>query len=480
MVTSPSSSKLQLTSGPVAKTLFLFTLPILFGNVLQSLNGSVNAIWIGHFLGDAALTAAANANTILFFLISGVFGIGMAASILVGQSMGARNIDHAKRVFGTSLVFFVALSLVVALGGYYFSPHLMHMMSTPADALPLAVAYLRIIFVAIPFQFAYIFLMMMLRGAGDTRTPFLFQLLSVGLDIALNPLLIFGYGPLPGLGIAGSATATLVAQCASLLALTTYLYRREHFLVLKRAELFYLRPVGSIVRALVLKGIPMGLQMMVATLAMIVMFALVNRYGTVTSAAYGACLQLWNYVQMPAIAVGMAVSTMTAQNIGARRYDRLPRIAATGMAFNLVMTGALVASIYLFNRTVLGLFLPDHSAALPVARHINALVAWSYIPFGISFVLFGVMRASGIVVPPLLILTFSFWAVRPGFAWLLMPHWGADALWWSFGVGSMTTVALAALYYRFGDMQQKHPMVVAQAQQSTEAEAATPVTGAAP
>lgn len=123
-----TTSKLQLTSGPVAKNLFLFTLPILFGNVLQSLNGSVNAIWIGHFLGDAALTAAANANTILFFLISGVFGIGMAASILVGQSMGASNVDYAKRVFGTSLVFFIALSLVVALGGYYFSPHLMHMM----------------------------------------------------------------------------------------------------------------------------------------------------------------------------------------------------------------------------------------------------------------------------------------------------------------------------------------------------------------
>ncbi|MGI4848443.1 MAG: MATE family efflux transporter [Janthinobacterium lividum] len=475
-----TTSKLQLTSGPIPKNLFLFTLPILFGNVLQSLNGSVNAIWIGHFLGDAALTAAANANTILFFLISGVFGIGMAASILVGQSMGAKNLDYAKRVVGTGVVFFIGLSLVTAVFGYYFSPHLMHMMGTPSGALPLAVAYLRIIFIAIPFQFAYIFLMMMLRGAGDTRTPFLFQLLSVGLDIALNPLLIFGWGPVPGFGIAGSAMATLMAQSLSLLALTLYLYWRQHFLVLQRSELFYLRPNTAIIRALVVKGIPMGLQMMVATLAMILMFTLVNRYGVITSAAYGACLQLWNYVQMPAIAVGMAVSTMTAQNIGARQFERLPRIAATGLAFNFVMTGALVGSIYLFNRTALGLFLPGHSAALPVAQHINALVAWSYIPFGISFVLFGVMRASGIVLPPLAILTFSFWVVRPGFAWLLMPHWGANALWWSFGAGSMTTVALAALYYRFGDMKQKRPMVVGQAGGSEQAESTMVVPGAAP
>src|ERR1700682_1653876 len=95
-----------LTEGPIARALFFFTLPILASNVLQSLNGSVNAIWVGHFLGEAALTATSNANTILFFLISLVFGIGMASAILVRQSIGAKNREQAKRVVGNGVAFF--------------------------------------------------------------------------------------------------------------------------------------------------------------------------------------------------------------------------------------------------------------------------------------------------------------------------------------------------------------------------------------
>ncbi|MDF2692999.1 MAG: efflux family protein, partial [Labilithrix sp.] len=103
----------NLTEGAIGKTLVVFSLPILVTNVLQSLNGSVNAVWVGRYLGSAALTATSNANTILFLLIGSVFGIGMAASILVGQAVGARDVARAKRVVGTSAAFFFSASLVV-------------------------------------------------------------------------------------------------------------------------------------------------------------------------------------------------------------------------------------------------------------------------------------------------------------------------------------------------------------------------------
>ncbi|HEV7815628.1 MAG TPA: MATE family efflux transporter [Janthinobacterium sp.] len=459
--TSPPSRS-ALIEGPIAKTLFFFTLPILFGNVLQSLNGSVNAVWVGHYLGEAALTATANSNAILFFLIGSVMGLGMAATILVGQSLGAKNMDQAKRVVGTSVTFFVGLSLLVALFGMLFSARLMELMRTPHDALPLAVAYLRIIFLALPFQFAYIFLMMILRGAGDTKTPFKFQILSVGLDIALNPLFIFGWGPLPGLGIAGSAVATLLAQSISLASLLVYLYRKKHFLCLHAGEGHYLRPDPAILKSMILKGIPMGLQMAVVSLSMIMMISLVNRFGSQMSAAYGACLQLWNYVQMPALAVGMAVSSMAAQNIGARRLDRVQRVALTGIAFNFLMTGGLVTLIYLFNRSALGFFLPAHVSALPLAQHINAMVAWSFVLLGVTFVLSSVMRASGAVMAPLTILFLALWCIRLPFGALLMERWGADALWYSFGVGSLSAVLMSVLYYRFGPWRNAH-MLAAQA-----------------
>ncbi|TAM32329.1 MAG: MATE family efflux transporter, partial [Rhodanobacter sp.] len=276
------------------------------------------------------------------------------------------------------------------------------------------------------------------------------MLISVGLDIGLNPLFIFGIGPFPKLGIAGSATATLIAQTTALLALLAWLYRRKHFLCLHRGELHYLKPDFAILRALVLKGLPMGMQMVVISTSALVMISLVNAYGSQTTAAYGAALQLWTYVQMPALAIGSAVSSMAAQNVGAQRWDRVGRIAAIGLGYSLLLVGTLVAIIYLFNHGALALFLPRDGEAITIAQHINAIVVWSYLFFGLGFVLFGVIRSTGAVMPPLVILAIALWCVRVPFAWLLHGHFGANAVWWSFPLGSLTMLLLAAVYYRWG------------------------------
>ena len=439
-----------LTEGAIGRTLLLFSLPILAGNVLQTLNGSVNAIWVGHGLGEAALAATSNANTILFFLIGSMFGFGMAANILVGQSIGANKLDQAKRAVGTSLTFFLLLSVLFAALGFALSERLMGWMNMPPDALPLATAYLRIIFLGIPFMYLLAFVSMTLRGAGDARTPFLFLLLNVLLDIALNPLFIFGFGPVPRMGIAGSAFATLIAQVVTLGALIAHLYRTRHFLALHRGEAHYLRLDRTILRALVVKGIPMGLQMIVMSLSMIALIALVNRFGSQTTSAYGACFQLWNYIQMPGMAVGMAVSSMAAQNVGAGKWQRVDRIALTGVAYNFLQTGVLVLLVYLFSRGALGLFLPAGSEAIDIAQHINAIVVWSFLFFGVSFVLAGVVRSTGAVIPPLAILFVALWLVRIPFAYALVGRWQADAIWWSFPLGSLISMTLSIAYYRFG------------------------------
>ena len=116
---------INLTEGPIGQNLLLFALPILAGNMAQSLNGSVNAVWVGRFLGESALTATANANNIMFFLIGSVFGIGMAATILIGQAIGRHDLVQARRVMGTSATFFVSISVLIAVFGWWFSPHLL-------------------------------------------------------------------------------------------------------------------------------------------------------------------------------------------------------------------------------------------------------------------------------------------------------------------------------------------------------------------
>jgi putative MATE family efflux protein len=445
-----------LTEGPILRTLLVFSLPILGANVLQSLNASVNAIWVGHYLGESAFAATSNANLILFFLLGVVFGVGMATTIMVGQTLGAHDVPGARRVVGTGLGFFVVLSLLVALGGFAATPSMLRAMGTPHDALPFATDYLRIIFIALPAMYLYTFVMMTLRGAGDSRTPFAFMLVSVVLDIALNPLFIFGLGPVPRMGIAGSAVATLIAQTVTLLALIAWLYRKKYFLCIRRDELRLLLPEPTLLRQLLLKGLPMGAQMIVISSSAIIMMSLVNRHGSQTTAAYGAAAQLWTYIQMPALAIGSAVSSMVAQNVGAKRWDRVGGIGRAGVLTNFLMTGTLVTIIYLFNRAALALFLGEDSSAIGIAQHLNHIVIWSFLLFGVTFVMFGVVRATGAVMLPLIVLVISMWLVRYPVAALLEPSWGADAIWWSFPISSLVSIGITTVYYRRGSWKKAH------------------------
>jgi Na+-driven multidrug efflux pump len=180
------------------------------------------------------------------------------------------------------------------------------------------------------------------------------------------------------------------------------------------------------------------------------MMGLVNRYGVHTSAAYGAAAQLWTYVQMPAMALGAGVSSMAAQNVGAGRIDRVAQVARIGVLCAFVITAVPVLVIYLADPWVLRIFLPAASPSLPIAMHINSYVLWGFIFFGMAFIFSGVVRATGAVWPPLLAMIVSLWIVRIPFANLLMPSMGADAVWLSFPLGSLTTLILAGGYYRWG------------------------------
>jgi putative MATE family efflux protein len=388
----------------------------------------------------------------MFLLFGVMFGFSMASTIMVAQCIGAKNIAEAKRVVGTAAVFFLGLSLLMSVAGFALAGHLMRWLGTPPDALSLALAYMRIIFLALPFMGGLFFVMAVLRGAGDSRTPFIYLAMAVALDIGLNPLLIFGWGPVPRMGIAGSALATLIAQGVSFAALVLHLYRVHHFLCIRRGELRLFIVDWSLVRLLVTKGVPMGLQMFVVSSSMIALVSLVNRFGSEETAAFSAALQLWNYVQMPALAIGAAVSSMAAQNVGAGRWNRVNRVAATGVIFNLVSGGVLIGVIYSLDRAALGLFLPAHGMALELAVHLNAIVLWSFLLFGMSLVLYGVVRAT--VVPPLIMLALALWGIRVPFAYALVDHWQADAIWWSFPVASIASVTLASLYYQFGNWRE--------------------------
>lgn len=448
-VTRPKPKR-DLLHGPITPALLMFSLPVMGGNILQSLNGSINAFWVSHSLGVTAITAIGNANIVMMLSVGVVFGIAMAANILIGQRVGAGDMAMVKRVMGTSVTFFVGLSLLVAAAGFLMAPWILAAMGTPAEAVAEAESYLRIIFLAMPFLYFFAFLQMAQRGVGDSRTPFYFMMLAVALDVILNPLLIMGVGPFPRLGVAGSAWATFVSQGVSLACLIVVLYRRSSPLALNRAELRLLKPQGEILKSLVERGLPMGLQMLVISGAAMVMIGFVNSYGSVTAAAYTAASQVWTYIQMPAMALGAAVSSMAAQNVGAGRWDRVDRIARSGVLSGLVITGAVAVVIYLLGDITLRIFLPTGSEALPLAHHINDRVLWGFVMFSVSFALSGVVRATGAVWGPLIILFIAMYVIRIPFTVLATPYLGADAIWWSFPLATIASSLMTLAFYLHG------------------------------
>lgn len=448
----------DLTSGPIGSTLISFALPTLGSSILQSLNGSVNSAWVGRLIGEDALAATANANMVMFLASAFTFGFSMASSILIAQAVGRRDIDTACRPFGTALGFFSLLAILVAVGGWSFSPNILALLGTPAEAVPLADAYLRVIFLALPPAILMVSTMMALRGTGDSLTPLWFMGLAVLLDSGLNPFFISGIGPFPEMRIAGSAVATSIANWTALIGLFAYIYGKDLPLRLRGHELAYLRPAGDCLKTIMVKGLPMGLQMIVISLSSLLLIGLVNAEGVHTAAAYGVTMQLWTYSRMPAIAFGAAVSAMTAQNIGAGQWERVGRITGIAIVQVLAITGAMIALLLLFERPALGL-LGVGSPALPIAMHIQWIATWSFLLFGITLVIFGTVRANCAVVVPLIILAIGLLPVRIGFAYLGRDWLGSDALWWSFPASTLTNLLLAVIYFRSGRWKQSRMAV---------------------
>lgn len=460
----------NLTQGPLTRTLLVFALPQLVGNVLQSLNGSINAVWVGQLLGDEALAATANSNILMFLLFALVFGFGMAATVRIGQAWGANDVISARRVLGAALGLTGMISLVMATLGILFADKVLDLLATPGPAHDQALAYLRVVFIANPIATITTMIAMGLRGSGDAATPLRFMILATLLDVALNPILILGLGPAPALGIAGSAWATVIATTIGFGAMLVWIYAKDLPLRLLGAELAWLRPRWEETRYLLSRGLPMGAQMLVISGAGVIMIGLVNREGLVTAAAYGALLQIWNYIGMPAMAIGGAVSAMIAQHIGAGREDRVDAISLAGSLTNLAMTGLLIAALLPFDRPVLELLLGASSPSVEAAVHIQDLAIWTYLPFGVTIVMFGTLRAFGANYAALLVLFFSMYVVRLSAYYLLYPLLGADALWYSFVLSSLTSVLLTlAVYFKLPWRRELQARVAAAAEDAQQA-----------
>lgn len=433
-------------SRPVWRSMLVFLVPLMLSNILQSATGTIGSIYLGRLLGVRALAAASSFFPIIFFMIAFFIGIASASSVLIGQAYGARLEERLKAVAGTTLTLAIGSGIVVAVASWWFLAPLLHLIGTPADVFADALAYARVLFLSLPLLFVYLAYTTFVRGTGDSRTPFLALIVSTVLILIFTPALIRGWVGLPALGIVGAATASILANLCSLIFLLIALAREKNPLALDMSIVRHMSIDPKLLVTLIRIGIPTGIQMVMVSLAEVAVISLVNRFGSGATAAYGAVNQIVSYVQFPAISIGIAASIFGAQSIGAQRFDRLRKIARAGITLNWAICGVLIVLVYAFDWAILSLFITD-PRVIATARDLLAITLWSYVIFGTSAVLSGLMRSSGTVLWPTALSILAIWGVEVPVAYALAPHYGLRGVWFAYPVAFCASLLFQTTFY---------------------------------
>jgi putative MATE family efflux protein len=297
-----------------------------------------------------------------------------------------------------------------------------------------------------PLGFVFLLMNAMLRGIGNTLTPLLALALSTAIGLILTPLLIRGWFGLPATGVTGPVWASAIANTLTLSVLGLYLRHKKSPLAPDAEFLRRLRLDGALLGKILGIGIPSAVGMVVMAIAELVLLGLVNGFGSEATAAYGAVNQIVGYAQFTAISISISVSILGAQAIGGGQAGRLDAIVRTGLLLNLVLTGGLVALIYLFPRAVLGIFITD-SAVLELARGLLIIALWSSVPFGMATVFSGAMRAGGVALAPMLLSIFAIVAIEIPSAVILSRTIGLNGVWAAYPIVFCAMFVLQLGYY---------------------------------
>ncbi len=425
-----------------------FLLPLLLTNILQSLSGTINTIFVGQLLGVEAVAAVSVFAPILFFLLAFIIGIASGSSILIGQAWGAKDKDLVKRITGNSFAIILLLGVVIAIVGRMFSRWMIVQIGVPIEIQELATRYASLMLTGSPLLFLFIAYTSLMRGVGDSVTPLLAVGISIVIGLVVTPALIQGWMGLPQLDILAPAIATLLSQFLVLLFLIIYTRHKQHPLQIDTTLLSYIRIQPDIARKVIRLGLPTAFQMVTGAISGIVIIGLINGFGTHATAAYGAVNQVLSYVQFPAISIAIATSIFASQAIGAGNTTALNSVTRTALFTNFAITGSLITLAYVFSRYLMALFITDDSVIV-MAQHLLHIVLWSIMLFSSGMIFSGMMRATGMVWQPMFISIASIVLVELPFAFYLSRHFGIDGIWWAYVANFITMSALQGLYYQF-------------------------------
>lgn len=434
--------------GPITRALITLAIPIILGNVLQTGYQLTDAFWVGR-LGAASVAAVSVSFPVTFLVIALGSGLAMAGATLSAQYMGAGRQDMVDHVAAQTMVMVAITSVILGTIGFVLAPYLLDLLGVAPDVHAGALGFMRVSFVGIIFVFIYAMFQALMRGVGQTRIPLYIVLAAVSLNFALDPLFIFGLGPIPGLGVMGAALATLVTQAlAAAFGIYIFLHGR-HGIRLRWASL---KPDFPYIRRAFFLGFPGSIELSTRGLGLLIMSFLVASFGTVTIAAYGVGSNVLQVVTIPAMGLSMAVSTLVGQNIGAGNIERAARITVLGTIFGFIILSLVGLLAWFGAEQIVAFFIPDDAQVIAEGAGFIRIMCLAWGCIGIQLCIVSTFRASGNMLIAMVIALVSQWMVQFPMAYVLSKHTilQSQGLWWSFPVTNIVVAIVSVCWFLRG------------------------------
>jgi len=416
----------DLTKGSVGKKLIFFALPIILGMMLHTAYNIIDAIFIG-MLGPKELAAVSLTFPVVFIFIAFASGIGIGANTLIAQAIGKKNIREADNFAEHALVLGAGIGIAIAILGILFSPILFTLMGADAEVLPLTIEYSTPVFIGLIFMFAWFISDSILKAQGNSKIPTRNLAISVVLNIILDPILIFGFGPVPAMGLFGAAVATVFSRVIAAALNFYYIYTPKSVISLALRDF---KPRLSCIKRMLAVGLPASAAQTLTAGGFILLTGVVGGFGSFAIAAFGVGLRINSVVVMPMVGISMSLVSFVGQNVGAGNYERAARVALLARRFTLVLSILLAGLVLLFPEQIMRMFSQDPNVVAIGISYLS-ISPFAYILYGSYFAFGGAFMGTG-KTHYFLITNAIYWTTAVVAAWLLAPIIGLRGVWVSF------------------------------------------------
>ena len=451
MAQKQGSMVTDLTGGSVAKLLLKFTFPLFVSNALQAIYNIVDMIVVGQYIGGAGMSAVSIGGDILHLLTFVAMGFSSAGQVLVAQDVGARRMDSVKHTIGTMFTFLLSVSLVISVVCFFLRDTMLGLLNTPPESYAFTMDYTITCMVGLVFIYGYNIVSAILRGMGDSRRPFMFIAIAAVVNIILDLVFVAGMK----MQVFGAALATVISQAISFIIAIIYLYKhREGFGFDFKLQSFAIEKTA--LKKLMALGIPMAIQSAAINISKIVLTSWINLSGVVFSALSGVYNKVNMVIGIVSQSFTTAGSTMVGQNLGAKKYERVPVILRTVAVCGLLIAGAMSAALIFFSEPIFAMFTPDE-AVLAASSIIVVPAVLNFFGAATRSISFSLINGSGNTKLNFAVAVIDGMIARVGIAALLgfAMNMGCQGFWYGDALAGFMPLVIGACYFLSGKWRKK-------------------------